>query len=309
MSGSSAYAIRRILVSIPVLLGVSLLIFFSIRLIPGDPARLMAGEDATLEDIERLRRRYGLDRSPLTQYGLFVIRLLQGDLGTSLRTDEALAEELQTRYVNTLALASFSILIAISISIPVGIYSAVRRGSADERFVFLGSLVGIAAPSFWIALMLQLIFSVKLQLLPTTGIGGIRELILPAITVAAYPTASLARQTRAAMLEVLSERYIKMARAKGVGNFRLYAHHALRNALIPVVTLAGYQFARALGGAIIAETVFAYPGLGRYLILSIRVRDYPAIQVTVLLIAVTYIFLTLLTDLVYSLLDPRITYK
>jgi ABC-type dipeptide/oligopeptide/nickel transport system permease component len=243
------------------------------------------------------------------QYFTYMSNLVQGDLGFSIRTDSPVSEDIGRYYLNTLELASLSMLFALVISLPVGIFSAIRRGAFTERIVFLFSMLGITAPAFWIALILQLIFAVKLKIFHTSGFTSFSDLILPAITLAAYPLASLVRQIRAAMLEVLSEDFVRTAHAKGLRPFRIYFRHALTNALIPIVTMAGYQFAMALGGAIIAETVFAYPGIGRYLVLSISARDYPAIQSTVLILAITYVAISFLTDLSYHLIDPRIVYE
>lgn len=309
MSGFSRFAIRRLLASIPIILGVILIVFLSVRMIPGDPAVLMAGPDARAEDIERLRDRFGLNDPLYMQYFKYIGNLLKGDLGDSIRTDTPVGKDIGRFYINTIQLAGFAILIALFFSIPIGIFSAIRRGAFIERLTFIISMLGITAPNFWIALILQLIFAVKLGIFHTSGKESFADLILPAVTMAAYPLASLVRQVRASMLEVLGEDYVRTAHAKGIKPSRVYFRHALKNAMIPIITMTGYQFAMALGGAIVAETVFAYPGVGRYLILSISTRDYSAIQSTVLVIAVTYVFISFLVDLAYHLIDPRISYE
>lgn len=309
MSGFTRYALRRLLATIPIVVGVVTIVFFSIRLIPGDPARLLAGPDATVEDINNIRVRYGLNDPLIVQYFKYIDNIIQGNLGFSLRTDTPVSEDIYRYYGNTLELASLAILLALVVSLPVGIFSAIRRGAAIERIVFLLSMLGITAPAFWIALILQLAFAVKLKIFHTGGLTSFADLILPAVTLAAYPLASLVRQIRAAMLEVLSEDFVRTARAKGLKPLRIYFRHVLTNALIPIVTMAGYQFAMALGGTIIAETVFNYPGIGNYLVLSISNRDYPAIQSSVLIVAVTYVAISFLTDLSYHLIDPRIVYE
>jgi len=309
LSGFSRFAIRRLLASIPIILGVILIVFLSVRMIPGDPAVLMAGPDARAEDIERLRDRFGLNDPLYMQYFKYIGNLLKGDLGDSIRTDTPVGKDIGRFYINTIQLAGFAILIALFFSIPIGIFSAIRRGAFIERLTFIISMLGITAPNFWIALILQLIFAVKLGIFHTSGKESFADLILPAVTMAAYPLASLVRQVRASMLEVLGEDYVRTAHAKGIKPSRVYFRHALKNAMIPIITMTGYQFAMALGGAIVAETVFAYPGVGRYLILSISTRDYSAIQSTVLVIAVTYVFISFLVDLAYHLIDPRISYE
>ena len=309
MSGFLRYAINRLLTAIPILIGVLIIVFISVRLIPGDPARLLAGPDATADDVNRLREVYGLNRPLVYQFISYLGELFKGNLGTSIRTNLPIQEIIGDYYINTLKLATLSILMAVFVSVPIGIFSAVKRGALTERLTFLISMFGITAPTFWIALLFQLIFAVQLGIFHTGGAESISDLVLPALTIAAYPIASLTRQTRAAMLEVLSEDYIQTAFAKGIKTRRIFFRHALTNALIPIVTLAGYQFALALGGAIVAETVFSYPGVGRYLILSISTRDYPAIQSTILIIAATYVLISLLTDLSYHFIDPRITYE
>jgi ABC-type dipeptide/oligopeptide/nickel transport system permease component len=300
---------RRIALTLPVLLGVATLVFSLIHLIPGDPAQAMLGEAAPQADVEELRRRLGLDRPLLEQYGAFLAGLLRGDLGTSLRTGLPVTGQILERMPATFELAAAAMFVAICVSIPLGIAAAVRRGTGVDHAAMTLALTGVSVPNFWLGPLLAIVFSVELGWLPVSGRGTPQHLILPAVSLGAALAAILARMTRASMLEELREQYVLAARARGVAPMRAIVRHAFRNSLIPVVTLIGLQFGAVLTGAVITETIFAWPGIGRLLIQSIGFRDYPLVQGCILLIAVTYVAVNLLTDLVYGVLDPRIRYE
>jgi ABC-type dipeptide/oligopeptide/nickel transport system permease component len=269
----------------------------------------MLGEAAPQADVEQLRRRLGLDRPLLEQYGLFLSGLVKGDLGTSLRTGTPVTGQILERMPATIELAAAAMFVAIAFSIPLGIAAAVRRGTAIDHAAMTLALTGVSIPNFWLGPLLAIIFAVELGWLPVSGRGTLAHLVLPAISLGAALAAILARMTRATLLEELREQYVLAARARGVSRFRAVVRHAFRNSLIPVVTLLGLQFGAVLTGAVITETIFAWPGIGRLLIQSIGFRDYPIVQGCILLIAITYVGVNLLTDLVYGVLDPRIRYE
>jgi ABC-type dipeptide/oligopeptide/nickel transport system permease component len=300
---------RRLALTIPVLVGVATLVFSLIHLIPGDPAQAMLGEAAPEKDVEELRHRLGLDRPLLEQYGLFLGGVARGDLGTSLRTGQPVASQILERLPATAELAAAAMIVAILFSIPLGIIAAVRRGTVVDHAAMTLSLAGVSIPNFWLGPLLAIVFSVELGWLPVSGRGTMANLVLPAVSLGAALAAILARMTRATLLEELREQYVLAARARGVSRFRAVMRHAFRNSLVPVVTLIGLQFGAVLTGAVITETIFAWPGIGRLLIQSIGFRDYPLVQGCILLIAVTYVGVNLLTDLVYGVLDPRIRYE
>jgi ABC-type dipeptide/oligopeptide/nickel transport system permease component len=300
---------RRLALTIPVLLGVATLVFSLIHFIPGDPAQAMLGEAAPQADVDELRRRLGLDRPLLEQYGTFLGGLVRGDLGTSLRTGQPVAGQILERMPATMELAAAAMLVAIGVSVPLGIAAAVRRGTSVDHAAMTLALTGVSVPNFWLGPLLAIIFAVELGWLPVSGRGTPQHLILPAISLGAALAAILARMTRASMLEELREPYVQAARARGVSRLRAIVRHAFRNSLIPVVTLVGLQFGAVLTGAVITETIFAWPGIGRLLIQSIGFRDYPLVQGCILLIAITYVGVNLVTDLVYGVLDPRIRYE
>ena len=300
------YLVRRLLLTIPVLLGVATLVFSLIHFIPGDPAQAMLGEGAAPEDVAQLRERLGLDRPLLVQYGSFLQGLARGDLGVSLRNDQPVLQQILERMPATAELAFASMAVAVLIALPLGIIAAVWRGTAVDYSAMTLSLVGISVPNFWLGPLLAIVFAVELGWLPVGGRGTLAHLVLPAVTLGAALAAILARMTRASLLEELREPYVLAARAKGVSRTRAVLHHALRNSLIPIVTILGLQFGVVLTGAVITETIFAWPGIGRLLIQSISFRDYPTVQGCVLLIAVTYVGVNLITDLTYGFLDPRI---
>ena len=300
---------RRLLLGIPVLLGVATLVFALIHLIPGDPAQAMLGDTASQDDVETLRRQLGLDRPLLQQYGVFLAGLVRGDLGTSLRTGLPVTEQIFERMPATAELAAAAMIVALAVALPLGIAAAVWRGTAVDHAAMTLALTGISIPNFWLGPLLAIVFAVELGWLPVSGRGTIGHLILPAISLGTALAAILARMIRATLLEELREQYVLAARARGASPTRAVLVHAFRNSLIPVVTLFGLQFGAVLTGAVITETIFAWPGIGRLLIQSIGFRDYPLIQGCILLIAVTYLIVNLVTDLVYGVLDPRIRYE
>ena len=300
---------RRLLLTIPVLLGVATLVFSLIHLIPGDPAQAMLGEAAPQADVVELRHRLGLDRPLIEQYGVFLKGLVSGDLGTSLRTGQPVTDQIVERMPATFELAAAAMIVAIAFAMPLGIVAAVRRGTVADHAAMTISLAGVSVPNFWLGPMLAIIFAVELGWLPVSGRGTWAHLVLPAISLGAALAAILARMTRATMLEELREQYVQAARARGVSKSRAVLRHAFRNSLIPVVTLLGLQFGAVLTGAVITETIFAWPGIGRLLIQSIGFRDYPLVQGCILLIALTYVGVNLATDMVYGVLDPRIRYE
>jgi peptide/nickel transport system permease protein/oligopeptide transport system permease protein len=304
----TTYIARRLLAVIPTLLGVLLTVFLMVRLAPGDPAQLLAGEFATPETLADIRQRFGLDQPWHVQLGLYAANVLRGDLGQSVRTRKPVAYELRQYFPNTLRLTLGAMLVALLIGIPAGIIAATRPGTIFDLLAMLGALIGVSMPVFWFGLMAILIFSVQLGWFPVAGTGTLWHLVLPAITLGTSTAAILARMTRSAMLEVLSQDYIRTARAKGLAGRVVIFKHALRNALIPVVTITGLQFGGLLEGAVITETVFAWPGIGQLLVGSILARDYPVVQGAVLLIAVAFILINLIVDLLYGAIDPRIRY-
>ncbi len=302
------YVIRRLLLAIPVLIGVSILVFAIIRFIPGDPARAIAGVHASPEYIEQVRRELLLDEGLHVQYYVYMTNLLQGDLGRSTFTRRPVTVELAQRFPNTLVLAATAMVIASIIGISAGVVSATRRYSLFDNFSMLAALVGVAAPVFWLGVMFQLLFSVQLGWLPSGGIGTWKHLVLPALTLGLATAALLARITRSSMLEVLGQDYITTARSKGLVERVVINKHAFKNALIPVVTVIGLQFGTLLGGAVLTETVFSWPGIGRLMVDSILARDYPVVQGAVLLLAVFFVMINLVVDIIYAFLDPRISY-
>ena len=304
-----SFLTRRLVLSVPVLLGVATLVFSLIHMIPGDPAQAMLGETASEADVAALRSKLGLDRPLLEQYAAFLGGLARGDLGTSLRTGEPVAQQIWQRAPATVELAAAAMVFAIGVAIPLGVLAAVWRGTAVD-FASMGlALTGISVPNFWLGPLLAIVFSVWLEWLPVSGRGTWGHLVLPAVSLGAGLAAILARMTRATLLEELREPYVQAARARGASASRAVLRHALRSGLIPIVTLIGLQFGTVLTGAVITETVFAWPGIGRLLIQSIGFRDYPVVQGCILLIAVTYMAVNLITDLAYGSLDPRIRYQ
>jgi peptide/nickel transport system permease protein/oligopeptide transport system permease protein len=302
------YVIKRLFSIIPVLIGISLLLFLMLRMLPGDPAQVLAGEMATPEEVEIIRHQLGLDRPIYTQYAFFLSRLSRFDLGRSARTQNPVTEEIWARLPNTMLLAIVAITLACLIGIPAGIISALRPYSLLDYTITVTALFGISMPVFWLGLMLVVVFAVWLNWLPAGGIGTWKHVILPSFTLASFVVAFIARMTRSTMLEVLSQDYTTTARSKGLKEKVVVVKHAFRNALIPIITVVGLQFGMLLGGAVLTETVFAWPGLGRLIVDSIRARDYPMIQGAILVFGLLYILVNLAVDIIYAYVDPRIRY-
>lgn len=302
------YIARRVGAAAPTLFVVITLVFLMLRLLPGDPARVIAGPTASPQDVVRLRNLLGLNRPIFVQYGIYLQHLLHGDLGVSALTGSPVAQELGARYPYTLELAFASMLIATCVGIPAGIVAATRQGSWLDLVVSAGSVFGLSMPVYWLGLMLTVAFAINLHLLPAAGASSPTGIILPAVTLAAALIALIARMTRASVLEVLRQDYIVTARAKGASARRVLVVHVMRNSLLAVVTAIGLQFGALLGGTVLTEDVFGWPGLGRLVVTSIFSRDYPVVQGAVLLFAVTFIVINLLVDVLYAVLDPRIRY-
>jgi peptide/nickel transport system permease protein len=302
------YLIKRLLFVIPVLIGMSLLLFVLLRLLPGDPAQVLAGQMASQEDVRQIRVRLGLDKPIHVQYGRFLYNLAQFDLGKSARTQNPVSQEIMAYLPNTLLLSSLAIFLACLFGVPAGIISAMRPNTWLDYLVTSAALFGMSMPVFWLGLMLVVLFSVILRWLPAGGTGGVEHVILPSVTLALFAVAFIARMTRASMLETLGQDYITTARSKGIKEKFVIVRHALLNALIPIITVVGLQFGTLLGGAILTETVFAWPGMGRLIVDSILGRDYPMIQGAILAFGLLYVLINLMVDLLYALVDPRIRY-
>lgn len=302
------FLVRRLALTIPVLLGVVTLVFALIHLIPGDPAQTMLGESAPQADVDALRRQLGLDRPLLEQYGSYLASVITGDLGTSLRTGTSVTSQIAERLPATFELAVAAMIVAITLALPLGMVAAAWRGTFVDHAVMMAALAGMSLPNFWLGPLLAIVFAVELGWLPVSGRGGLEHLVLPAVSLGLALAALLARMTRASLVDELREPYVRAARARGVSRVRAVVFHAFPNSLIPVVTIVGLQFGAVLTGAVITETIFSWPGIGRLLVQSIGFRDYPLVQGCILLIAVTYVAVNLLTDLAYGLLDPRIRY-
>ncbi len=300
------FLLRRLLLTIPVLLGVATLVFALIHLVPGDPAQVMLGDSALPSDVADLRVKLGLDRPLLEQYERYMVRLGHGDLGTSFRYNTPVAREIAQRMRPTAELAVTAMLVAVVIAIPLGVVAALFRGTFVDHAATTMSLAGMAMPNFWLGPVLALVFSVELGWLPVSGSGTWAHLVLPSVTLGAALAAITARMTRASLGEELRELYVLAARARGLSRARAVVVHAFRNSLIPVVTILGLQLGAVLTGTIITETIFAWPGVGRLLIQAINFRDYPLVQGCILLIAITYVTMNLIVDVLYAWLDPRI---
>jgi len=328
------YIAKRLFHLTLIMLGVSVLVFLMLRMIPGDPARLLLGEFATQEDLARLRTQMGLDRSYPVQYGIYLANILQGDLGNSLRNGEPVASEIGARLPATLELAVAAMLIASVLGIAAGVVSAARQYSVFDYGSMFMALVGVSMPIFWLGLMLIYLLSVMFPIMPMMGrigmgnepevvtglmlvdtllcgelgdfLDALHHLVLPSFTLATIPMAIIARITRSAMLEVLNKDYVRTARAKGMSEAVVTLRHALRNAFLPIVTVLGLNLGLLLGGAVLTETIFSWPGLGRYVVDSLMARDYAAVQGCILIFAALMAGINLVVDLVYVLLDPRI---
>jgi peptide/nickel transport system permease protein len=332
-----SYAVRRILMVIPVLLGMSLVVFFMIRAIPGNPAQVILGQKATKEAVAALTHELGLDQPWYVQYIKYLGGLLRGDLGESIRTGAAISEEIWPYLAATLELSLAAMIIAVVIGVNAGIISAWFQNSWFDYIAMILALIGVSMPIFWLGLMEQWVFAIQLDWLPTSGREEVRNpiepithlylidtllagnteqfmqvvqhLILPSVALATIPMAIIARITRSSMLEVMKSDYIRTARAKGLSMFWVVYKHSLKNAIIPVLTVIGLQTGLLLGGAILTETIFSWPGIGRYIYDAIGYRDYPVIQSGILVIATIFIFINLIVDLLYAAIDPRIKYN
>lgn len=301
------FILRRFLMLVPVLIGVSLVAFLIIQLAPGDPARLMAGLDATEADVQMLREKFGLDQPMAVQYGMFVKGLFTGEL-VSLRFESPAMEVILPRLGNTLILALTSIVLAVIIGVSMGVLSAIMRRTWVDYGATVLALFGISMPVFWWGLLLMMLFSVKLMWLPSGGMDTWAHLILPSVVLGTASAGIIARMTRSSMLDVLKQDYITTAKAKGLRERLVVGRHALRNALIPTVTVIGLQFGQLLAGAVLTETVFSLPGVGRLLVTSILARDFPVVQATLVIVAVFFVLVNLAVDILYGILDPRIRY-
>jgi ABC-type dipeptide/oligopeptide/nickel transport system permease component len=301
-----AYVTRRLLLTIPVLFGIATLVFALVHLVPGDPAVSMLGEGATGEDIAALRTRLGLDQPLLVQYGHYLTGVLHGDLGTSFRLNTPVARAILATIPRTLQLATASMLVASIFAIPLGMIAAVFKGRWPDQTAMTFAVLGLSLPAFWVGPMLAWGLAVGLGWLPVSGYGRWSHLVLPSLTLGLSLAAILARMTRTTLLDELRELYVLAARARGASRVRAIVRHAFRNSLVPIVTIMGLQFGAVLTGSIITETIFAWPGVGRLLITAINTRDYPLVQGCILWIAVIYVGVNLVTDLLYGWLDPRI---
>jgi peptide/nickel transport system permease protein len=304
----ATYLAGRVLLLLPVLLGVSLVSFGLLQLVPGDPALILAGEEATEEVLARIRQEYGLNRPLPVQFLSYLRHAASGDLGISIQSRQPVATLLAQRFPFTLKLACLAILVSATLGVIAGVIAATRRNSMLDLTALLGSLVGISLPIFWLGLLAILLFSVKLRWLPAGGSGTLAHLILPALVLGAASSAVIARTTRASMLEVLRQDYVRTARAKGVEERLVVYRHALKNAMIPILTVFGLEFGYNLGGAVLTETVFSLPGAGRLIVEGIFARDYPVVQGALLVVATTFVLVNLLTDIAYAFFDPRIRY-
>lgn len=304
------YFLYRLIGAIPVLIGVSIAVFVMVRLVPGDPVQIMFANSAqpSQEQIDAMRHQLGLDQPIYRQYVQYLEGIVQGDLGQSFRSRQPVGSEIVERLPNTLKLTAASLLVAIVIGVTAGILSATFRGGWIDRISMVIAIIGLSVPGFWLGMMIMLLFGVRLQWFPVSGASTWKHLVMPAFTLGVISSAVLARITRASMLEVLNQDYVRTARAKGLRDVTVVWRHALRNALIPVVTIIGLQIGGLLSGAFIIESVFAYPGVGALAVNALQTRDFPMIQGIVLFVAVVYVGVNVFIDMLYGLLDPRISY-
>lgn len=302
------YSGRRLLIGVPTLIGVATISFLLLRLIPGDPARLMAGPTASAAQVEHLRQQFGLTGSELSQYVRYLGRLVSGDLGRSTLTGQTVTSEIATAFPFTLELAVAAACLAVLVGCPLGIVAALRHGRIVDTALSGVSVLGVSMPVYWSGLLLIILFAVDLRLLPAAGAETISSMVLPSVTLSLFAIGFISRQTRSAMLEALSQDYTRTARAKGMPARVVILKHALRNAAVPVVTVAGLQFGQLLGGAVLTETIFGWPGLGNLLVQAINARDYATVQGAVLLFAIAVMIVNLSTDLLYAVIDPRVRY-
>lgn len=332
------YIAKRLLLLLPTLFGVITLVFFMIALSPGDPARVMLGERASAEQLEELRQELGLDKPLIQQYGLYLRRVVQLDLGKSIATGQRITDEIKDRFPATIELAIWAMIFATIVGIILGVTSARRRNSWVDYTTMGGALVGVSMPVFWLALVLIMIFSVRLDLLPTGGrmniryyfepitnyyvldglilliktgdakffLSALKHLVLPTVALGTIPLAIIARTTRSSILEVLHQDYIKTARSAGIREKRVIYRYTLKNALLPIITVIGLQFGLLLSGAILTETIFAWPGIGKWIYVSIGARDYPAVQGGIIFISTFFVLINLVVDILYSVINPKI---
>lgn len=303
------YLIRRVVGIVPVILVIALFVFMFVHLLPGDPARLVAGPEATLADVENVRRSLGLDRPIYEQFGLFLWHAINWDFGYSLKTRIPVTEEISLRLMPTVLLTVCAMAWATVFGLLIGVASAVNRGRWPDYIGMVIAVSGISFPAFWLGLLLIDVFSVQLGWLPTGGFESAKGLIMPSFTLGLGVAAVMARFTRSAFIEIFREDYIRTAHAKGVPEKRVIWKHTLRNALIPVITMVGLQFGFLLGGSIVVETVFSWPGLGRLLVDSVAYRDYPVIQAEILLFSLEFILINLTVDVLYAIANPEIRFK
>lgn len=301
------YILRRIALLVPVIVGVTFIVFTLMYLTPGDPAKIILGESAPAESVQQLREEMGLNKPYLVQYGNYLKNLVvKQDIGKSYVTKRPVLKEIKDAFPATLKLAALSMVFAILIGIPIGIISAVKQYSFFDTFSMIFALIGISMPVFWLGLLLILLFSVQLHWLPASGFSSFKYMILPAVSLGAQSVAIITRMTRSSMLEVVRQDYIRTVRAKGQKESIVIFKHALGNALIPIITIVGLQFGGLLGGAVLTESIFSIPGVGRLMVDAIKMRDFPVVQGGVLLIAITFSIVNLLVDLLYAYVDPRI---
>ena len=301
------YITRRILAMIPVVIGITFIVFMIMKMAPGDPARMILGDNATPEAVEALREEMGLNDNYLVQYGRYMINLCKGDMGTSYKNNRPVVDEVMTRVPATFKLAFVSAIVSILIAIPLGVLAAVKQGTLFDNASMVVSLIGISMPAFWLALMLMLKFSLQLKWFPVQGANdGWRSYVLPAIAIGFMNMAAIARTTRSSMLETIRQDYIRTARSKGISEQEVIRHHAFRNALIPTVTIVGVQLGGLLGGAVLTETVFAWPGLGRLMVEAVNARDVPTVLGCIVILSIGFSIVNLVVDLLYGLIDPRV---
>lgn len=305
----TAFIIRRLLLSIPTLFGVLVVAFLLLYVAPGDPVMAMVGERADEATIARLRAELRLDDPLPVQFGHYVAGIARGDLGKSYITNRPIRKDILERFPKTLQLAGAAMLLATILGVTLGVLSGRRPGSTIDRVGLAVAYLGISFPVYWVGLLLILLFAVTLHWLPPSGFGGIRYLALPALALGMRSIAFLARMTRSAMLDALGADYVRTARAKGLGEFRVVGRHALRNAMIPIITVLGLDFGAYLTGSILTETIFSWPGLGRYVVNAIARRDLPAIQGSVLFLSAVFVLVNLITDVAYAKADPRVSYN
>ena len=300
------YILKRILLIIPVVLGITFFIYIVLALAPGDPVTLMLGSDASQEQLTAMRHELGLDQNVFIRYLQYMKSVLRGNFGTSWLNGRPVLNEFIQRIPHTFALAVNSLIITIVFGISMGILAAARHNTLMDNMTLVFALVFSSIPSFWCGLMFQIIFALNLGWLPSMGVGSIRHMILPAFTLSMISLAGQVRMTRSSMLDVLNMDYIRTARAKGAGEFRVIIHHAFRNGLLPVVTNLGILFANAFGGAIVTETIFAIPGIGVYMINAAKARDVPIVMGVIIFVAIIVALINLVTDLIYAFIDPRV---